>query len=351
MPPTPNNPLEMASIASALSGMGLEPGPDRKTKPLPPPPKPEDWILENAQAIAREYYRRNFNSGLNLYRALPGALPFHRSKAFERLIYGSNQAGKTGAALAEVTRILEGTHPLFRKTNGIMLCVGLDGDHIGQNMWHKLTSPTLFQTVPDELTGARRAVRPNPLDPRHLDPIDLARQDQWEWAPPLLPPEQWDYKGGIVWEDKGKNVPRVVNIRSNGWKMLWHPSGGKERRGIEIDFAWFDEEIERKTWYFETVPRLLRRNGRFLWSATPQTEEYLLLNLHQRVMAGEPGIEEFQLQLDDNPYIPDEAKKLMHAKFSSMSADDLAVRYYGQFAALKKKIYGGWDMSRLSQGA
>lgn len=340
------NPLAIPSTASVLKDLGMTTATDDRFT-LPPPPKPEDWVLANARGISREYFRRHFNSGLSLYRALPAAWQFHWSKAHERLLYGSNQAGKTGAALTEVGRISLGKHPDFPKRDGIMLCVGLDGDHIGQNMWHKLTTPTLFQTVPDEITGAPRAVRPDPNDPRHLDPIDLARQDQWEWAPPILPPEEWDFKGGVVWEDKGRNIPRLVNIRSSGWTQLWHPSGGKERRGIEIDFAWFDEEIERKNWYYETVPRLLRRNGRFLWSATPQTEEYLLLNLHQRVEGGDRDIAEFQLQLDDNPYISDDAKRKMHSKFSAMSADDLAVRYYGEFAALKKKIYSEFDMNSL----
>jgi hypothetical protein len=329
-----------------------EPAPDIRVqqgaldrRKAPPPPAPREWILQNSRALIKEYYRRTFDNALKLYRAVPLAVPFHRARAYIRLVVGSNQSGKTTSACAEIARIVLGKHPAYPKRDGIMLCVGLDEDHIGQNMWQKLSQTRSFQLVPDEVTGAPRAVRADPKDPRHLDPIDLARQDQWTWAPPFIPPE-YAPEDNIVWENKKKNVPRVVKL-TTGWTMLWHPSGGTPRRGIEIDCAWFDEEIRNSLWFIEVIPRLLRRNGSLIWSATNQTAGEELVKLHRRVEAGDPDVHETTLYLVDNPFISDEAKRRMKETYLAMSQEDYEVRYLGKWSVFANRVYDRWDMHEL----
>lgn len=311
------------------------------------PEECDRWLQDRGVLIFREVYRRLFNDALRLYRALPAAMPFHRSDKRTRIVVGSNQAGKTVSNIAEVARIVLGRHPNFPKRDGIALCVGLDANHIGQNMWHKLSQPGCFQLVPDETTGVPRAVRPDPENPKVIDPIDLARKKLWKPAPAFLPAEEWDYDGGIVWSDRGNNVPLVVSIRSTGWKMLWHPSGGNPRRGIDVNFSWFDEEIAQDAWYYETMPRLLKRDGSFLWSATPQSANEILVKLLARAEAGDENVEAYWLYLEDNPYISPEAKKKMYDDFASMSEEDLAVRYYGKLAILGRKVYPQFDMNKI----
>lgn len=304
---------------------------------------PADWLRYNAIPICREYYRRNFENALKLYKAQPAAREFHRCIRKRRLLVGSNQAGKTTGAVAETSRVVRGAHPLMPKRDGIMLCVGLDENHIGQNMWEKLTSPA-FKVVPDEITGAPRAVRPDPKDPKHIDPIDLAREHLWKPAPPFLPPEEWDYPGGIAWDAKNKNVPAIVNIRSTGWKMLWHPSGGNPRRGITLHWAWMDEEIAKILWFTETMPRLLREGGMFVWSATPQSETEELLKLHRLVEDGDPDTAEFTLYLEDTPYIPDAEKKRFYNICKAFGDEVLQVRYFGKWGILGRQVYPDWDL-------
>ena len=308
---------------------------------------PEDWLWDEAWNIAAEFYKRTQCDGLLLYKALPRALPFHRCNSYIRLICGSNQSSKSTAAVAEMTRIARGWHPLYPKRQGIMLCVGLDLDHLAQNMWAMMTLPGQFEIVPDELTGQMRAVRPDPLDPAHIDPIDLKRKSLWVPAPPLLPQSDWDYKGGVAWEEAAKGCPRQVNIRSTGWKQLWHPSGGKPRRGIKLHAAWWDEEIANAQWFYETLPRLLRWKGRAVWSVTPQDDYVEALKLHQRAIGGDPDVDEFPLCVDDNPYIPDEEKLRLHTMLAALSDAELRSRYYGEWGALSRRIYPSFDISRL----
>ncbi len=244
-----------------------------------------------------------------------------------------------------------GQHPDFPKYNGTILCVGLDGDHIGQNMWEKIAQPTMFQTIRDEVTNIPRAVRWDASDPTKICPLDKARESEWEWAPPFIPESEWNWKSGIksgiAWEHAGLNIPRLVTIRSTGWKMLWHPSGGTPRRGISITAAWFDEEIQKKSWFFETIPRLLRQNGRFIWSATPQTHEILLSKIHKRIENGEADISEYKLLIAENPFVPEEAKKIAYKTFKAMSKDEFRVRWLGEWAIDEKKVYGDFEIDRL----
>lgn len=307
----------------------------------------KNWLQQNALDIAKAFIKRRFMDSLVLYKALPPALAFHRCKAHNKLIVGSNKAGKTCAAGFEAASKVLGRHPRRPKRDGWLLCVGLDEDHISHMWGDILTKEGLFYIVPDEINGAPRAVRPDPNDPKHIDPIDLDRQELWQPAPAFIPQEEWDYPGGIVWRDKGKNAPAIVKIKSTGWKITFHPSGGVPKRGIAITDAWFDEEIANMLWITEVIPRLVKDDGHFVWSATPQTAAEELVRMHNRVLNGDPDIAEFTLYLEDNPYITDDAKKRMHDAISAFGDEELAVRYYGEWAVYGRKIYPQWDMNKL----
>lgn len=307
----------------------------------------KQWLQQNALDIAKSFIKRRFMDALVLYKALPAALEFHRCKMHNKLIVGSNKSGKTVAAGFEAASKALGRHPRRPKRDGWLLCVGLDEDHISHMWGDILTKEGLFQIVPDEITGAPRAVRPDPNDPKHLDPIDLERIDLWRPSPPFIPQEEWDYPGGIVWRDKGKNAPAIVKIRSTGWKITFHPSGGVPKRGIAITDAWFDEEIANMLWITETIPRLVKDDGYFVWSATPQTASQELVKMHDRVVRGEDDISEFTLYLEENPYITDDAKRRMYESIATFGEEELAVRYFGEWAVYGRKIYPQWDMNKL----
>lgn len=313
---------------------------------------PEEWVAEYADGLVREYYKRHFDDALVLYKARqPAALAFHRSKAHIRIVTAPNQAGKTLTSVAEAARIVRGQHPDFPKKKGIMLCVGLDGDHIAQNMWKMMSLPGAFSVIEDEKTGAPRPIRIDPDNPAQVHPEDEARRGEWIDAPAFLPPEEWDYpmsRGfGVAWEDKAVGCPRIVRVRSTGWEMLWHPSGGHPRRGIKLNYAWFDEELAKADWFYETVPRMLRFGGRITWSATPQENEIELYKLHKRVLAGDPDVAEFSLSLEANPFISVEAKRKMYNTLAAMSQEHLNVRYYGKWGIAGRIVYPQWAMDTL----
>lgn len=302
-----------------------------------------NYLRRNAGKMLSEVVARHFENALALYKALPRVLPFHRSNAQTRLVVGSNKAGKSMAVASEVARIVRGKHPTRQKNGGTILCVGLDEDHLN-HMWEDLLTKSLFKVVPDEITGVPRAVRPDPLNHRQIDPIDEARKELWRDSPPFIPPEEWDYEGGIVYRERGKNVPAQVRIRSTGWKMLFYPSGGNPRRGISVNEAWFDEEIANSIWFTEVMARLIKANGNFMWSATPQTQTEDLLKIHNRFARAEPDIEEFQIFLEDNPYMSAESKLKLYNSIAEFGEDELAVRYYGQWAILGRRVYN-FDMT------
>lgn len=307
----------------------------------------KNWLRSNALDIAQQFIRQRFMEPLMLYRARPAAMAYHRSRAHTRIVTGPNKGGKTLCVGFEQAAKVRGRHPRRPKRDGWLLCVGFDESHIAHMWGDILTKEGLFQLVPDEITGAPRAVRPDPLDPKHIDPIDLARQDLWTDAPAFIPQEEWDYPGGIVWRDKGLNAPALVNIRSSGWKITFHPSGGVPKRGIAPTDAWFDEEIRNVLWYSETAARLVKNDGYFDISATPQTANEALVRMHDRVLRGEPDIEEFTLLLEDNPYISDDGKKRMYDTIAALGEEELAVRYYGEWAVYGRKIYPQWNMGAL----
>lgn len=247
----------------------------------------------------------------------------------------------TLGAVSEIARIVLGKHPHFPRS-GTILCVGLDDNHLAQNMWRELTKEGSFDCIIDRDTKMPRAVRVDPADGTRIDPDDAQRESEWFESPPFLPPEEWDYADGIAYRDRQIGSPALTRIKSSGWTMLWHPSGGNPRRGIKVRAAWFDEEVT-KEWFFETIPRLMRYSGRFIWSATPQTGNEELMHLINAADQGSDIIEVFRLLIADNPYIPEESKRVAFQTYQRMSQEDLEVRWYGRSAMLGRKIYPEYD--------
>ena len=59
-------------------------------------------------------------------------------------------------------------------------------------------------------------------------------------------------------------------------------------------------------------------------------------------MSHEPNIEEFKVLLEDNPYIPAQARVNLYNSLKH-DPDNLAVRYYGDWAILGRKVYQMYD--------
>lgn len=278
-----------------------------------------------AQALTE----REFEA-LKLYQPMPRQQLAHDSLSRERVVRGSNRAGKTVWAAAEVARIVTGQDPMEKmpKTNGICYCVGYDGRHIGQTMWKKLGKPGAFKIIRDQYTNRLRAFMP-------WIPEDMLRIKEAKPAPPMIPRRMIKE---IAWELKKESQPKIVYL-TNGWELHFFSGNAKPPMGVEIDLAWFDEEIPSGEWYAEIAARLVDRRGYFLWSATPQAGTDRLFDLHERAeMEAEKlifpkTVEEFMLHIDENIHMTNAQREEFKSK---LSEDDKDVRIEGEFARIHK---------------
>lgn len=313
----------------------------------PPLPQGVQPILGGiAPSDALEYRRllleqaRRQMESLKLYEPLPVQAAFHACRSKQRLIRGSNRGGKTLSTSIEVARALTGRdpHDMYPLNDGRCYVVGRDEKHVGEVMYPKLFRAGAFRMIRDEVTREWRSYRP-------WVPADLMRKKQSKPAPPLIPAR---YVKHIAWKSKGENVPSKITL-TNGWEIDFFSSMGKPPRGSDLDLVWFDEEIFEGEWHPEMLARLLDRNGRLIWGATPQTGTDRLLELHLRceqeymtwldlgqLPDDEPAAREFVILLADNPHIDAAEKKELAASLDDV---DYAVRIGGEFAIQAAKIY------------
>jgi len=283
------------------------------------------------------------SEGLALYRALPTAELFHRCKKKFRIIEGSNRAGKTNSAAAEVCRFLTGRDPYDKavRRDGQALIVGLDGDHLAL-MWKNCAEEGAFSIIRDEHTDMWRAVRPDPNDPLHLDPYDLAYREKWRPSPPFLSPRLIK---SIAWEEKAKGIPRRV-ILNTGWDSLWRSSKGDSPQGQHLNLVWIDEHIENEDFFEEGRRGIValaeppHHIPRMIWSATPQNYNHQLSDLRERAERASLHVGAFKLLIAENPYIPDDEKA---AFFEGLSEDEKFVRWFGNPAMARQRVYPGYD--------
>jgi len=298
-------------------------------------------IREAQLQLALKAIYKHRMEGLRLYMALPHLEPFHACEAMWRIVDGSNRASKTFTCMAECCRAWTGSDPYdkYVRANGKALVVGKESDDVAR-LWRSV-SESSFKMIPDEHTGLYRAVRPNPSNPSELDPYDLAYQEKWKDAPPLLPSR---CIGNVAWEDRGKGVPRYVNIKTTGWMTLYRSSNGKATQGdhwnsVHLDEQLLDEdhfkEANRGLAQLASEPDKHRPKG--VWSATSQTTNLQLFDLREAADAGAEHVKAFKTTIEQNPYMTPDAKR---AFWETLDDDDRAVRYYGEYALIKAKIYG-----------
>ncbi len=304
-----------------------------------PKPPPSAYQLRRFVKAARELAKRAIES-LKLYEPLPRAAEFHASRAPECLAVGSNRSAKTLTTCVEVARAVTGQDPFdkYPKENGRCFVIGKTGKEVAEVAFRKLFKAGAFWIIRDETTGMWRTYRPW---------TDSHRKNERKPAPPLIPARfiQGGWKG-IAWNNKKEGSPSKVTLK-NGWEIVFNTSEGIPPNGVDVDLVLFDEEIINNEWYPEMSARLLDREGRLLWSATPQigTQEFydLLADADELLESGveNPRIQRFDFLLADNPYISDEQKKIFADK---LSEEEREVRVHGKPAILGFRVYPEFDM-------
>lgn len=317
--------LEAEKALGTQTGVGDPNEPDNSDEPDLGPEQ-----RRRLRRITSEMVRRQ-KEGLRLYEALPVVERFHADTRDERLIRGSNRAGKTLAAAVEVARAVTGTDPYHKypKTNGRAAVVAQKLKQVGEVVFRKLFKPGAFRIIRDQYTRRWRAFRPA---------TDQHRIAEARPAGPLIPRR---LVVDISWKKKKENIPAMVRLK-NGWEINFYSSEGTPPNGIDIDLLWIDEEIENEAWWPEMVARLLDRRGKAIWSATPQCATEHLYNLHLRAEECPDLVGEHVILLEDNPHIDFAEKKKLESRL--VSEEERRVRIKGEFAMSGYRVYPNFDM-------
>jgi len=290
------------------------------------------------ELIAAKIRRRN--ESLRLWVPMENQRAFHECTSYERTVIGSNRSGKTTAAAVDVAWIVTGQHPKLSGTHlpkegGTACVVGFDWDHIGRVIYEKLFVPGAFRIIRDEITHRLRPY--NPANDEH-------RKGESTLAPPLIPKRMIKK---IAWKSKALNQIKLCVLK-NGWKIKFFSSEGEPPQGDSYDLMWFDEEIQKQSWYTEGAMRLVDNEGYFVWSATPHVGGDDLIDLHNRsideVGKENPTTSEFHLTLFGNMHLTQRAKDLIVEKYKNRP-DDYRVRVLGEFAAKAYKVYPEFSKS------
>lgn len=305
------------------------------------PPPPDLSAEEEARIIAhtedlvfkrlcQEYVRRK-NFALNLFVPLPQQEAFFASTATVRILIGGNRGGKTVAGAIECARAVLGLDPnkKYPARDGRFIAVGRDLNHCGKVMWRKLSRSGAFRVIRDPATQLLRAYDP-------MSPWDVQHKEQSVPSPPLIPQSKIKH---ISWENKKEGIPKSVELVT-GWELTFFSGKGDPPQGWDADAAWFDEEIEGSNWYPEVSMRMLDREGRLYWTATPQAGTPELYAIHDKAQEEEgtpnPSHQEFFVGLLENPHI---SQKMKDTVAATLTGEEYNVRVLGQFAILGSRIY------------
>lgn len=291
--------------------------------------------LDEVRQIVGEIAKRQ-REALKLYEALVMQIDFHKSRVKTRLARGSNRAGKTLMCAVEVARACQGQDPFGKyPRRGTAYVVGYDWSHHGTVTYPKLFQPGAFRCIEDEATGELRAYRP-------WDGRDVMRKSEVVDAEPLIPER---YVADVSWYRKKESIPAFVKL-TTGWEIHFFSGDGRPPRGQTVDLAWMDEEIGNQFWYNELVSRTADRDGKIIWSASPQsgTEQLYQLHLLAARQRDDPErtVEEFHIRLTDNPHLTAKQKAEMVAAKTSEAARTTDID--GEFLFTTQLVYGEYSL-------
>jgi hypothetical protein len=288
-------------------------------------------ILQKLADVTRVLIGRS-SEALKIYEPLPTQEAFHRSRCRVRLARGSNRSGKTNCCAVEVARAVTRSDPYgkYNKTGNIYI-VAEEWGEIGRVIYPKLFETNAFKVIRDKTTGEMRSYKPWLAD-------DLARKDQAKAADPLIPKR---FISKIEWYDEGRRQPSIITLKT-GWVIEFFSSKSKPPSGTAIDLAWLDEEIPKAEWFIELNSRVVEREGRIIWSATPEigTDQFYDYSqkAEEQIQLPEDSrdFEEYKMTLADNPHMTEKAKRDMA---SALDDQELQIRVYGEFANVGRFVW------------
>ncbi len=306
------------------------------------------WDEKHFAAAVSERDRRQ-GEAMRLYRPRPEQMPFHCSRATERLVKGGNRSGKTVCAAVEVDSAALGV-PIVDPGGGVLehqypapplviWLIGFDERHIAR-MGRKLFKPGLFRCVKDPETGRLRIWKGFEEEP------ELA--DETVPAPPLIP-KRMIKPGGWAWENKAKGVFSSCEL-TNGTILYAFPSGTEAAIGDAVDLIWVDEDVQNAEIIPELLARLVDVEGRFIWSSWPRVSNNALLKMHDAALKQahleEPDVFELNLTCSGNPYLPPKAKQRLIERWTELGDAVVRARDRGEFVTDAFLVFPTFNISQ-----
>lgn len=273
-----------------------------------------------------------------LYKPLKVGDEFHQCMCHEVGLSGSNRAGKTIAASAEVGMAAMGLHYVkekYPKDKVQIACVGNDGRHLSL-MYEYLFEKAPYRIYQHPVTMIWSIVDENCPEANKYKHL-------WEEAKPFIPERMVQE---VAWEDKKEKIPSLVRLYNGTVIRFYSGLVKKLPQGRKFHLVWIDEEIENpKRWIEEMRARIVDYNGRIFWSATPQRASQEFFDMELK--ATDPENEDkplsqktafFVMRSTDNIYISKEGNEAFLAK---MKDDDeqLQTRWFGQSARSFLTVY------------
>jgi hypothetical protein len=307
-------------------------------------PELSSFAKRKAFRIANEIAQRRIEA-LNLYVPQPAQEAFHKCDAPECMLMGGNRGGKSLAAFVEMARAVQGKDPYdkYPKRDGVLAVIGYKAFHVGAVIYPYLFKAGAFKIIRDEETDLWRVYRP-------WVPQDAARKKEAKPAPPLIPNRMIEK---IVWKDRAKNIFTSVYLKT-GWEIKAFSSRSKPDQGYQATICAIDEDILDPAWYEESKGRLIDRNGRLIWSALPHDENDCIARFVERAETQQESYERggdkptsvvYRISMEENPYLPEEAKKAAVAGWKSMGDDVYRKRALGELVTDSVLMYPMWRQS------
>ena len=284
---------------------------------------------------------------IRLYRPMPSQVPFHMSRASERIVTGGVRGGKTTSAVLEVASAALGI-PLtapdgttipnhYPKRPLLIWVIGYNETHIA-TIYKYLFRPGMFKIIRDKADGRWRSWNPS-------DPADLARESETKQSPPLIPEE---YVKEWAWVNKAGRIFGTCRL-TNGTEIRAFTSAGQPGKGVPVDVIWIDEDIEIPSHVEEWQSRLSDVRGRLIWSAWPHDRNVAIGLMRQRATDQlnrvNPDVQEFVLAFSKNPYIPIDEKRKRLEGWAAAGEAVLRSRDLGESSRDLQRVYPAFDIA------
>lgn len=257
--------------------------------------------LENEIKIRKDKNKLKFyNTGEKIHKK---QLQFHKCLKKNRWAFGGNRSGKTECGAVEVIYFARGNHP-YRKIE-------------------KATSGWVVSLSSQVQRDVAQAKILNYLNPDWIVDVVMSsgRKD--------------NIANGVIDYILIKNV--FGTISRIGFKSC--DQGREKFQGTSLDYVWFDEEPPEDI-YVECKMRVMDVNGDLFGTMTPLKGLTYIYNEIYLNQHDDPNIWHIFMSWDDNPFISEEAKNAMK---SSMSAEELKSREYGEFMDFGGRVYTEFD--------